>query len=195
MGQGADVVLRAGTKDLAESAAYASNRATGGKYRIALPEGGGEPFRLYDGKERFLVRTALIRNESHHGGNAPILNTPRLVAKLCRHLTAMDQEYMVTVAVDVRSHLVAIHEVAIGAISGLGVAARDIVKIPLLCGAPAGFIVHNHPSGKPDPSPEDLAMTKAVERAAGCVGVTLLDHIIVATGGWMSLLMDTAETW
>ena len=199
MAQGADVVLRASARDLAESAAYFQNRTRKGGYRLESPAPGfaSEPVTLYDGKERFLVRTALVRHEGFRSGRSPSLNTPRRVAELCRHLAAMDQEYMVTIAVDAGLHLVAIHETAIGQRSRSGVAAVDVVKIPLLTSSPAAFLVHNHPSGDATPSPEDLTTTELARKAVASVGLTLLDHVIVATEGWYSLMSKELgfEAW
>ena len=53
--------------------------------------------------------------------------------------------------------------------------------------ASAIVLVHNHPSGDPTPSPEDVAMTRAVAAACDVVGVPLLDHVVVARGGASSL--------
>ncbi len=47
-------------------------------------------------------------------------------------------------------------------------------------------VVHNHPSGDPTASREDLAMTQAVQRAAAALGIKLLDHVIVAGNRWLS---------
>jgi DNA repair protein RadC len=54
--------------------------------------------------------------------------------------------------------------------------------------ASAIVLLHNHPSGDPRPSPEDIAMTREIARACEVIGVPLLDHVIVARGGAASLL-------
>jgi DNA repair protein RadC len=58
--------------------------------------------------------------------------------------------------------------------------------------ASAIVLVHNHPSGDPRPSVEDLGMTRALSSACKVVGLTLLDHVIVARGGASSLLESGA---
>ena len=78
--------------------------------------------------------------------------------------------------------------VASGGIHGLHVAARDALRIALREGASAFVLVHNHPSGDPAPSPEDIAFTRAVERAAGVVGTPLLDHVVIARRRATSML-------
>ena len=52
------------------------------------------------------------------------------------------------------------------------------------------ILVHNHPSGDPTPSPEDLAMTRTVADAASVVGVPLVDHVIVVASGRYSSMLD-----
>ena len=186
MDASADVVILAPTEKLAASASYVRNP----RYRLDI-RAPGEPAKsitLYDGKERFLVRTALVRHEDFHGGNAPKLDTPRAVAKLCQHIAMMDQEYMVTIAVNSALRLLAIHETAVGGKSGVGPLVNDIIKIPFLTGASGVFLVHNHPSGVPIPSAQDIDMTDRAKRATECVGVTLLDHVVVAYEGWTGII-------
>ena len=62
-----------------------------------------------------------------------------------------------------------------------------MVKRALELHATAIILVHNHPSGDPTPSGEDVEMTLEVKNAAGALGVVLHDHIIIGSGGWRSL--------
>jgi DNA repair protein RadC len=48
-------------------------------------------------------------------------------------------------------------------------------------------LVHNHPSGDPEPSPEDIATTKRLAEAGKILGITLLDHVVIGDGQWVSL--------
>jgi DNA repair protein RadC len=59
-------------------------------------------------------------------------------------------------------------------------------------GAAAILLIHNHPSGDPQPSPDDVAMTKHVARCADLIGIPLLDHVVVARAGARSI-MNPAE--
>jgi len=147
-----------------------------------------EALTLYGGKEAFLVRTALIRSESYKKSHAsaPIIGSSRDIVPLLAHLKCSDVEYMVVFAVDVRMRLLAIHEVAKGGISSAGAEMRDVVKVPLLTGATAVLLAHNHPSGEPSPSSDDVKFTVAVRGALKCIGVQLLDHVIIADRGSFS---------
>jgi DNA repair protein RadC len=71
---------------------------------------------------------------------------------------------------------------------GCALTPRDVLGPALRDAASAIVVIHNHPSGDPEPSPEDIAMTRAVAAACDVVGVPLLDHVVVAKGGATSLL-------
>jgi DNA repair protein RadC len=103
-------------------------------------------------------------------------------------LATLDHEELWLLALDGHHGLRSARLVASGGIHGLHVAARDALRIALREGASAFVLVHNHPSGDPAPSPEDVAFTRTVERAAGVVGTPLLDHVVVARRRATSML-------
>jgi len=104
-----------------------------------------------------------------------------------RHLAALDYEELWTLALDGRNRLLHARCVARGGQHGCAVGARDILRIALRDGASGLVVVHNHPSGDPHPSTEDIAMTTALVAACEAVGLPLLDHVIVAEQGAVSL--------
>ena len=103
-------------------------------------------------------------------------------------LATLDHEELWLLALDGHHGLRAARRVASGGIHGLHVAARDPLRIALREGASAFVLVHNHPSGDPAPSAEDIAFTRAVERAAAVVGTPLLDHVVIARRRAASML-------
>jgi DNA repair protein RadC len=103
-------------------------------------------------------------------------------------LATLDHEELWILALDGHHGLRAARRVASGGIHGLHVAARDPLRIALREGASAFVLVHNHPSGDPAPSPEDVAFTRSVEHAAAIVGVPLLDHVVIARRRAVSML-------
>jgi DNA repair protein RadC len=103
-------------------------------------------------------------------------------------LATLDHEELWLLALDGQHGLRAARRVASGGIHGLHVAARDPIRIALREAASSFVLVHNHPSGNPAPSPEDVAFTRAVERAASFVGTPLVDHVIVARRRATSML-------
>jgi DNA repair protein RadC len=88
---------------------------------------------------------------------------------------------------DRRNALIADEVQQTGTVDHTPLYPREVVKRALELGATAIILVHNHPSGDPSPSKADIAMTKAVAEAAGNLGITLHDHIIVARSGHASL--------
>ncbi len=103
-------------------------------------------------------------------------------------LATLDHEELWVLALDGRHGLRAARRVASGGIHGMHVGARDPLRVALREGASAIVLVHNHPSGDPSPSDEDLAFTRAVCEAGAVVGVPLLDHVIVARRQATSML-------
>ncbi len=88
-------------------------------------------------------------------------------------LATLDHEELWVLALDGRHGLRAARRVASGGIHGLHVGVRDVLRIVLKEAASAFVLVHNHPSGDPTPSDEDVAFTKAVTERAGTVGTAL----------------------
>jgi DNA repair protein RadC len=78
--------------------------------------------------------------------------------------------------------------VAQGGLHGCALTPGDVLRPAVRDGGSAFVLVHNHPSGDPVPSREDVAMTRLVAAAGELLGVPLLDHVIVARGGESSLL-------
>jgi DNA repair protein RadC len=95
-------------------------------------------------------------------------------------LATLDHEELWLLALDGHHGMKAARRVASGGIHGLHVSARDPLRIALREAASGFVLVHNHPSGDPAPSDEDLAFTRNVAGAAALVGVPMFDHVIVA---------------
>jgi DNA repair protein RadC len=111
------------------------------------------------------------------------------VAALFRaRLEGLDHEEMWVLSLDGRSQVRGCRCAARGGRHGLVVSAREILSLALADAASAFILVHNHPSGAPDASPEDVAMTQAVLRAAAVVGIPMLDHVIIGAGSASSML-------
>jgi DNA repair protein RadC len=99
----------------------------------------------------------------------------------------MEHEEVWLLGLDARNGLRLVKRVAQGGAHGCAVMPRDILRPALREGASAIILVHNHPSGDPTPSPDDVLMTRALATACDAVGIALLDHVIVARDGASSL--------
>jgi DNA repair protein RadC len=103
-------------------------------------------------------------------------------------LATLDHEELWLLALDGHHGMKAARRVASGGIHGLHVAPRDALRIALREAATGFVLVHNHPSGDPEPSDEDVAFTRAIAQAAAVVGVPLLDHVIVERRASVSIV-------
>jgi DNA repair protein RadC len=121
---------------------------------------------------------------------AAVKSSAEVAAYAAARLGALDHEQMWIFSLDGRNGLRSVRRVAEGGLHGCSVAARDILRAALTDAASAIVLVHNHPSGDPTPSIEDVSMTHAVEVAAAAVGVPLVDHVIVTGDGRHASLLD-----
>ena len=104
------------------------------------------------------------------------------------HLVALDHEELWVLALDGAHGLRGAHRVAMGGLHGVHVSPCDPLRAALREGASAFVLVHNHPSGDPTPSRQDIEFTARMEQAAQIVATPLVDHVIVARDGYQSLL-------
>jgi len=103
-------------------------------------------------------------------------------------LGSLDHEELWMLALDGNNRLRAARRVASGGLHGMYVSARDPLRFALREGASAFILVHNHPSGDPTPSAEDVTFTASVAAAGRVVSTPLLDHVVVARASYASML-------
>jgi len=99
----------------------------------------------------------------------------------------LEREEMWVVLLDVRGALIRTLRFTGGGLSGTVVLPRDLFRDAVRCGASAVILAHNHPSGDPEPSEDDLRTTLRLREAGETLGIRLVDHIVVAAGGCVSL--------
>jgi DNA repair protein RadC len=105
-------------------------------------------------------------------------------------LSDLDHEELWVLALDGQHRVRAARRVAAGGLHGVHVAVRDPLRFALREGASAIIVVHNHPSGDPTPSLEDLRFTEQLAAAADAVGTPLIDHVVVGGERYRSMLDD-----
>ncbi|WP_164101487.1 RadC family protein [Candidatus Laterigemmans baculatus] len=104
-----------------------------------------------------------------------------------RMATDARQEEFHIVTLDTKHQPIATHQITVGTLDASLVHPREVFRPAIRDAASAILLVHNHPSGDPTPSPEDRQVTRQLERAAETVGISVLDHIIVAGDRALSL--------
>ena len=100
------------------------------------------------------------------------------------HLTV---ERVRVLYLDTRNRLIDDHHVGDGSIDEAAIHPREVIRRAMDVGASALILVHNHPSGNPEPSRADIQITKRIAEAGRLLGVTLHDHVIVGREGHVSL--------
>lgn len=125
-------------------------------------------------------------------GDAPSRGRPvRRPADLAAGLQASYADERVEcfgiVLLDGRNRILARHELSRGGWSASVVRPREVFRQALLAAAPALVLFHNHPSGDPTPSREDVAITGQLREAGELLGIRVLDHLIVGSEGFVSM--------
>lgn len=118
----------------------------------------------------------------------PLDRADRVADYLTLRYGRLDQEVMGALYLDIRNGLIADVEIYRGTLNRTAVEPRLIFKEALERGAAAFILFHNHPSGDPTPSAEDISFTQRVHKAGKVLGIRLVDHLILGSRGrWTSL--------
>lgn len=133
------------------------------------------------------VQAAALRLARAEVLHRPVLNNwDRLMEYLNTVLSRERVEQFRVLFLDNRNRLLADEAQARGTVNHTPVYPREVLKRALELHATALILVHNHPSGDPTPSREDIAMTQEIRQAAQSLSVVLHDHVIVGNGRWLS---------
>ncbi len=115
-------------------------------------------------------------------------NSPKDVADWVQYeMMALDQEQLRLLLLDTRNRLEKMVTLYIGSLNSSSVRVGELFKEAIRRNAAALILVHNHPSGDPSPSPEDIALTRAAVQAGKLLDVDVLDHIVIGRGKYVSL--------
>ncbi|NOZ76925.1 MAG: JAB domain-containing protein [Euryarchaeota archaeon] len=124
----------------------------------------------------------------HPPVDRPRLSTPSdCFAILSPKLTGLRKEHFVCLYLDTKNRLIHQETVSIGTLDASVVHPREVFQKAVEQSASAVVLAHNHPSGDPEPSPEDLALTRTLADAGRILGIRVLDHIICGDGRYVSL--------
>jgi len=102
-------------------------------------------------------------------------------------MKGLDREHFKALLLDTRNGIIKIVTVAIGSLNAALVHPREIFKAAVMVSAAGIIVVHNHPTGNPEPSAEDKELTKRFNRCGDLMGIDLIDHIIVGNDSFVSL--------
>ena len=99
----------------------------------------------------------------------------------------LPQEELRVVLLNARNHVLAVRTASLGTADKAPVTLRDVFRLAVKDNASAIAVVHNHPSGDASPSSDDVALTEQIVHAGEMLGVDVLDHVVIARGGYASL--------
>lgn len=118
----------------------------------------------------------------------PAINSPADAAALVQYeMSALEQEHLRALLLDRRNRVLEVVEIYRGSVSSSQVRVGEVFKEAVRKNASAIVVVHNHPSGDPTPSPDDVAVTRAIVQAGKLLDVEVLDHLVIGQGRWVSL--------
>jgi len=115
-------------------------------------------------------------------------NSSEEVAKseFAENLLKSDREKFICIHLNIKNQIISFEVVSTGSLTSSIVHPREVYKGAILSNAASVIFMHNHPSGDPEPSNDDMEITKRLEKAGNILGINVLDHIIVAQKGFYS---------
>lgn len=118
----------------------------------------------------------------------PVVHSPQDAFDLIGHeMSALEQEEMRIMLLDTRNRVMDTVEVYKGSLNSSQVRIGELFKAAIRRSAASIIAVHNHPSGDPTPSPDDIAVTRAIVQAGKLLDIDVLDHLVIGTGRFVSM--------
>ena len=131
-----------------------------------------------------LGRRTVIRDTAPEG---PVREADPLARALMARYSHHVQERLGAVYLDARNRILREREVYVGTVNSATVSTRDILRHALDDHASGVIVFHNHPSGDPDPSPDDLVFTRKLVEAGKVLGIDIVDHLVLGSDRYVSL--------
>ena len=111
----------------------------------------------------------------------------RSIYDLLSHLRDEKKEYFVLIMLDAQNGVIRVSNVHIGTLTSSMVGPREVFREAIREGASSIVVAHNHPSGEPTPSPEDIDVTERLMEVGKMLDIPLVDHVIIGEGKFVSL--------
>jgi DNA repair protein RadC len=120
------------------------------------------------------------RKDEHDGKQIPVKSHQDVIRAVKQKLQDKKKEHFLILCLDTRNNLIKISNVSTGTLDANLVHPREVYKEAIQSLASSIILVHNHPSGNPEPSEADIEITKRIQETGKIVGIDVLDHIIIA---------------
>lgn len=118
----------------------------------------------------------------------PTIHSPEDAAALVKYeMSALEQEELRVILLDTRNRVLGIETIYRGSLNSSQVRVGELFKAAIRQNAASLIVVHNHPSGDPTPSPEDIALTRAIVQSGQLLDIEALDHLVIGQMRYISL--------
>lgn len=118
----------------------------------------------------------------------PTIHSPADAAALVQYeMAALEQEHLRVILLDTRNHVMDIVELYHGSLNASVVRVGEVFKPAVRLNAASILVVHNHPSGDPTPSPDDITVTRSLVEAGKILDIEVLDHLVIGQGKFVSM--------
>lgn len=138
-----------------------------------------------------IYRAPIISLHIVRDAEAPVpeqIRSPQDMYNILKDLYAdLDREVFVVIALDIKNKVIGLQNCFTGSLDTNIVTMREIFKYAILANAAAIILAHNHPSGSPDPSPDDIRTTQRIIESGKLLGIDILDHIILGYNSYTSM--------
>jgi len=123
-----------------------------------------------------------------HPNERPSISSPKDVADLLTFfIGSLDHEELWVVCLNIRNQVICLVQLYKGSVNSSQVRVAEVFRQSIAENSPAIILAHNHPSGDPTPSPDDVAVTRAIVQAGKLLDINVLDHLVICRDRWISL--------
>ena len=119
------------------------------------------------------------------------VNDPGDICERMKRIKDEARESFYVLTANSKNRIIDEYLISLGSLCETIVCPREVFKPAILDSAFCIFLVHNHPSGDPSPSPEDFAVTERLQKASAIVGIRIQDHVIIGSKGFYSFRTST----
>ncbi|MBP7072117.1 MAG: DNA repair protein RadC [Clostridia bacterium] len=121
------------------------------------------------------------------GADKPLKCPQDVAGLLMEEMRYLKKEHMKLVLLNVKCNLISVEEISVGSLNASIVHPREVFNPAIRKSSASIIMVHNHPSGDPSPSSEDISITARIAEAGKLIGIELVDHIIIGDGKYISM--------
>jgi DNA repair protein RadC len=134
-----------------------------------------------------LLREAEIRYTTRRVTESTVILSAEDAAYLVGDMQELTVEHFVVLVLNMRHRVICRQTIGIGSIGEVVIHPREVFRAAIMSGGAAVVLIHNHPSGDPNPSEEDLLLTRRMAQAGQILGISVLDHVVIGDGCFRSI--------